>query len=432
MKRYIQKEITVLYCLFMLNGFCTVTLAQDVSLKLFYPFQSAGTEVIDASGNSYNGTLKNGAVTESLGRFNVLNLGSQNGYVDMTANTGKLINSLSDFTVSLYVYIDPSVDLSANGNFIWTFANSADMARTANGNMFLTARNTRYAISKTHWQNETSVSQGSALEKGSWKHLAYTQQNSTGKLYLNGAMVKSNNVYVKPSELGETAFNFIGRSCYSSDVYLTKSYLNDFRVYNRALSSSEINSLSSNRLSLDSAINTRFIEDARNKLIINGLDSVVSNINLPSEYQNGVTISWQSSNQPIVSNSGVVTRPSAGTSPVDVTLTATFLKNGLTATREYVARVMPYLSDSESVSLDSLNLVLTGNITLLRSDLSLSGKGNEGSVITWTSDNPRVLSNAGNIISRPPKGTGNATITLTASISRGSEVAEKNFSGNCG
>ena len=427
MKRYIQKEITVLYCLFLLNGFCSVALAQDVSLKLFYPFQSAGTEVIDASGNSYNGTLKNGAVTESLGRFNVLNLGSQNGYVDMTANTGKLINSLSDFTVSLYVYIDPSVDLSANGNFIWTFANSADMARTANGNMFLTARNTRYAISKTHWQNETSVSQGSALEKGSWKHLAYTQQNSTGKLYLNGAMVKSNNVYVKPSELGETAFNFIGRSCYSSDVYLTKSYLNDFRVYNRALSSSEINSLSSNRLSLDSAINTRFIEDARNKLIINGLDSVVSNINLPSEYQNGVTISWQSSNQPIVSNSGVVTRPSAGTSPVDVTLTATFLKNGLTATREYVARVMPYLSDSESVSLDSLNLVLTGNITLLRSDLSLSGKGNEGSVITWTSDNPRVLSNAGNIISRPPKGTGNATITLTASISRGSEVAEKTF-----
>ena len=430
MRRLFRNEITIFFLLLALNGFCAVAYAQDNSLKLLYSFLPAGNNVTDGSGNSYNGILKNGAVAEALGRYNVLNLGSANGYVDLTANTGKLIASLSDFTVSFYVYINPDVDLSANGNFICTFANSTDMARTANGNMFLTAKNTRYAISKTHWQNETTVSVGSALEKAKWKHLAYTQQNTTGRLYLNGALVKSNNVYVKPSDLGETAFNFIGRSCYSTDVYLLNSFLSDFRIYNRALSVSEISALSSDRIPLDSAINIRFTEYAKNNLVIIGLDSVVSNINLPSEYQNGVAISWQSSHQSVLSNSGVVTRPSAGSSPVLVTLTATFLKNNISTTREYIARVMPFLSDSESVSMDSLSLALTGNITLLRSDLSLPANGKEGSSITWTSENPAVLSNTGKITGRPANGTGNAAITLTAVISKGSAVTSKTFQVN--
>ncbi len=413
--------------LFVLNLAGAVTFAQDSSLKLFYPFQSTGNEVTDASGNSYNGILKNGAVTLKLEKYNVLCLGSQNGYVDLTSKAGKLIASLNDFTVSLYVYVDPDVDLSANGNFIWTFANSADMARTANGNMFLTARNTRYAISKTHWQNETTVTLNAALAKGSWKHLTYTQQGTTGKLYLNGEMVKSKNVYVMPSDLGETAFNFIGRSCYTTDVYLQKSFLSDFRIYDRALPVSEIAALSSERLSLDSAINRYFVEIAGNSLSVSGLDSVVTDIDLPVTFTNGVSISWQSSRQDVLSNTGLVARPSAGSSPVYVTLTATFSKNGITSTREYIARVIPYLSDSGSVSLDSLNLSLEGNITLLRSDLSLPGRGSEGSEITWTSGNPAVLSHTGIITGRPPRGAGNATLTLTAVITKGSAVTTKDF-----
>ena len=411
----------------LLTGLNISGYAQDSSLKIYYPFSGTGTEVTDASGNSNNGILKNGAVIEQLGRFNVLNLGSQNGYVDLTANVGKLIGSLNDFSVSLYVYIDPSVDLNLNGNFIWTFANSADMARTANGNMFLTAKNTRYAISKTNWQNETSVSQGATLGKGSWKHLTYTQQDSTGRLYLNGALVKFNKVLTKPSGLGETTNNFIGRSCYASDVYLKNSYLSDFRIYNRALSVPEITAISSNRNGLDSAINQKFVDEAKLNLVLNNLDSVVSDIYLPVEFTNGVAISWQSSNQNVLTNTGVVTRPPAGSVPVNVILTATFVKNGISTTKEYIAKVLPYVSDSESVSLDSLHLELAGNISLLRSNLILPAAGNEGSVITWTSDRPDILSSSGEILNRPPKGSGNAVVKLTATITKGSAVTTKSF-----
>ena len=223
--------------------------AQDSSLKLHYTFSGSDAYVADQSGNNYNGILKNGAVPEQLGSFYVLNLGSQNGYIDLTPTAGNLIKTLSDFSIALYIYVEPHVDLTQNGNFICTFANSDDMARTANGNMFLIAKNTRYAISSTHWQNETTVSANSDLEKGTWKHLAYTQEGNTGRLFIDGAQVQTyNRVFMKPQDLGETGFNFIGRSCYASDVYLNNSYLSDFRMYSRALSANEIVVLSSKEL----------------------------------------------------------------------------------------------------------------------------------------------------------------------------------------
>ena len=61
----------------LLTGLNISGYAQDSSLKIYYPFSGTGTEVTDASGNSNNEILKNGAVIEQLGRFNVLNLGSQ-------------------------------------------------------------------------------------------------------------------------------------------------------------------------------------------------------------------------------------------------------------------------------------------------------------------------------------------------------------------
>jgi hypothetical protein len=72
-------------------------------------------------------------------------------------------------------------------------------------------------------------------------------------------------------------------------------------------------------------------------------------------------------------------------------------------------------------------LILTGYITNLRSNLVLPVSGNEGSVITWSSDRPTVLSNEGVIINRPAKGSGNAKVTMTATLTKGGAVTTKSF-----
>jgi hypothetical protein len=407
----------------------TISFATDTTLKLQYIFDSSSHDSIaDNSGNGYKAILMNGAAVKQIGRFNVLDLGSLNGYVDMTLKTGNLIKSLTgDFTVSTYVYVNSSVDLTAAGNFVWTFANSADMSSTANGNMFFTALNTRYAITTTNWSAELTVNKGSTLPQGSWQHVTYTQSGNTGTIYLNGIQVKTGTITSKPSVLGATTNNYIGRSCYSSDAYLLNSLLTDFRVYNRALSATEIVSLSSQKAGLDSAMIIQQVADAKTQLVLTGLNAVISNLTLPTDGGNSVVVSWSSSNQNFISNSGVVTRPVNGADTAVVVLTATLTKNGIVQTKMFTAKVVPYLSDRISVQQDSINLSISGNLNLLRSNLVLQTSGIQGSTITWNSDNPTVLSDAGVILNRPAKGTGNLNVTLTATITKGTVTLIKSF-----
>ena len=407
----------------------TNSYAADPTLKIQYASINSlvSTIIPDETGNGYDATLQNGAILKKLGRFNVIDLGTLNGYLDLGSKTGTVIQSLSDFTVALNVYVDPTVVLTNAGNFIWTFANSSNMGLTSNGNMFFTALNTRYAISKTNYNAETSVSKGSALDKGSWKNIIYTQEGTTGTVYIDGVSVKSKTVTVLPSALGATSNNYIGRSCYSGDAYLTNSLINDFRIYNRALPAAEIATLASQRIALDSAMVIQQITAAGTQLTLSGLNAVISNLSLPTDGGNSVVITWSSSNMGYITNSGIVTRPAPGADTAVVQLTATLSKNGIETTKLFTAKVIPSLSDRVSAQKDSLNLSLIGNLNLLRSNLSLSTKGIEGSVINWSSDKPTILSTAGIIVTRPAKGSGNEKVILTATILKGTVTLVKTF-----
>jgi len=408
--------------------FPTKSVAVDSSLKIQYIFNSAVNGVIaDNTGNANNATLNNGAVVKKIGRYDVLDLGSLNGYLDMGVKTGQVIQTLSDFSVALYVYVDPATNVTAAGNFIWTFANSDNMAGTANGNMFFTAITNRYAIAKTNWTTETSVKQGSALTKGSWQHITYTQAGTTGTIYLNGTQIKTGTVSTYPSDLGATTSNYIGKSCYSADAYLTKSMINDFRLYNRALSASEVVSLASQKAGLDSALIIQQVADVKSQLILNGLDSVKSNLTLPTDGGNSVSITWNSSNTGVISNLGIVTRPTTGASSAVVHLTATISKNGVVDSKEFIATILPYLTDRMSVVSDSASLNLVGNLSSLVSNLTLPANGNEGSTISWSSSAPTVLASTGIIVNRPAKGAGKTKVTLTATITKGTASTTKTY-----
>lgn len=425
-----QQSVIVLVaiCLTIFFNLQTI-IAADTSLKVQYDFSGTATDSVnDISGNGFNASLQNGAIVKSMGRFNVLDLGSANGYLDLTSKTGNLINSLSDFSISLYVYVDPLINLSAPGNFIWTFANSNDMATTANGNMFFSALSNRFAISTTNWTGETSVSQNKALTKGNWQHITYTQSGTVGTIYVNGIVVKTGTVNIYPAKLGITSNNYLGKSCYAGDAYLQNALLSDFRIYNRALSANEITTLAASRNGLDSALFVQLVSDAKTQLTLNGLNAVKSNLTLPTDAGNTITISWTSSNNSVISTSGVVTRPVSGSDTASVLLTATLSKNGITATKTFTANVIPYFSDKISVQLDSTNLSIAGNLNLLRSNLSLPVSGMEGSTISWNSNEPTIVSSAGVILNHPAKGSGNAQVTLTATLTKGTIVTTKSFS----
>ena len=97
----------------------------------------------------------------------------------------------------------------------------------------------RFAI-KVNNSSEQRIDGQAALPTGGWHHVAVTLNGSTGTLYVDGAQVGINTAMtLKPSDLGATTQNWIGRSQYSADPYLD-GRVDDFRIYNRALTASEV------------------------------------------------------------------------------------------------------------------------------------------------------------------------------------------------
>ena len=81
-----------------------------------------------------------------------------------------------------------------------------------------------------------------ALPLGVWHHLAVVVLGSTGRLYLDGAEVATNNmVTINPSDMGTTTANYLGKSQYaeSGDAYLS-GRLDEVVISCRAFSFDEI------------------------------------------------------------------------------------------------------------------------------------------------------------------------------------------------
>lgn len=401
----------------------------EEELKLQFTFEDVEGSIVKPAVGSYNATLENNASIVDIGAYKILDLGSENGYLDLGSDMGDLIAQMYNFTIASYVYVDTKTDLTVNGNFIFTFSNSTDIANDPVGCIFLSAMKQRYAISTTNWGGEQGVEVGSPLEKGVWKHVAYVQNGTTGTLYIDGQAVNSGTISIYPSDLGTTTYNFIGRSPYVGDAYLKNSLLTDIRIYNMVLDADGIAGLAADREAIEDAYTDYILNRAKENLSINGGETIVrESFELPTSYDGGVQISWTSDQPDYISNTGKVTRPENRQQAVEVMLTATFSRNGKTVTKTYTLQVQPYLSDEESVERDLSDLQAAWSEKCIREQVELPTNGIEGSVITWKSNNPDFITDDGKVLKLAPKGQGNKTVTLTATFQKGESSMSHDFS----
>lgn len=408
----------------------TICFTQDSNLVVHYVFTltDSGDSISDVSGNGNSATLKQGAGILDLNNCQVLYTGYANGYLDMGSNIGEIISTLNDFTISTYVYIDPSTDLNSYGNFLWTFSKVEDILTNPAGYMFFSAHSTKYAISPSNWSEELKVGKNEPGLKGQWVHYAYTQSGAQGTIYLNGtSAISKSGINITPSDLGFTSFNYLAKSCYSQDVYLQNAYYSDFRLYNIALNSDSITSLASEISQLDTSIYRFFVLNEIDSIEFSNPGSVKSDLYLSQGNNSNVSIYWESSNEEVISKTGVVTRPAFGSDTATVFLKAKVKCNFFSTSRIYEFKVVPYFSDESSVDTDLDALTVEGNLNNLRSDLNLSYYGREGSNITWKSDAVNYLTNNGAILKRPKSGEGKLKITLIATVSKGAISKTKNF-----
>src|SRR5205814_4864677 len=103
----------------------------------------------------------------------------------------------------------------------------------------------RFAITLNGYGSEQNIVGNGPLPTGTWTHVAVVLNGSTGTFYVNGVQVGQNtSMTLNPSSLGATTQNYIGKSQFGADAYLN-GRVDDFRIYSRPLSPSEITTLAS-------------------------------------------------------------------------------------------------------------------------------------------------------------------------------------------
>lgn len=203
----------------------TVELADNGGLIAHYPFDNSADDI---SGFDYNASLINGPVYSSGKVDKALSFDGSDDHVLLP--TG-IMNGLKDFTICTWVYLENSPTWSR----IFDFGSGTDTY------MFLTPNSgdgtLRFAFKNGGSEQQVNVSQ--PLTTGSWIHVAVTLASSTGRIYVDGSLKSANSsITIDPEDLGETNRNYIGRSQWP-DPYLDGK-IDDFRIYNRALSLTEI------------------------------------------------------------------------------------------------------------------------------------------------------------------------------------------------
>ncbi|MFC8427387.1 family 43 glycosylhydrolase [Streptomyces sp. NPDC057253] len=230
-------------------------------LLLHYGFdETSGNIAVDSSGHGYHGTyvgVPGFGTGVQGGSFKMSGDATGSPYVRIP--NGVLRNAGS-VTVSTYA------KWKGGSSFQWLFGLGPDsdkylFATPSNGGNSLYS-----AITKASWSAESKLTAGSQLTPGQWRHVTVTLDGATGALvlYVDGVEAARTTTTIKPSELYDADKDYsgyIGRSLYAADPSFGGE-VDDFRVYDRALSAAEVMELSGNTAGIAKASHPALKVDA--------------------------------------------------------------------------------------------------------------------------------------------------------------------------
>jgi fibronectin type 3 domain-containing protein len=196
--------------------------------------ETSGPATADESGNGRDGSLINGP-TRSTGRLNrAINFDGSNDHITLPAGA---LSTLNDCTIALWVW--PAV--------LTDWARIFDFGTGTDNYLFLTIKSPTgkplFAI-RTPGTDEQVIESSVAFNANAWNHVAVTLAGNTGLLYINGTLAGGNgNMTLKPSSLGNTTQNYLGRSQFAHPYFA--GLMDELQIRTRALTAAELADLAS-------------------------------------------------------------------------------------------------------------------------------------------------------------------------------------------
>ena len=242
--------------------------------------EASGTALADATGNGNAATLSGATAFVP---------GINGNAVRFTGGSASLpvgiVSGLADFTIAAWVKPDS----------IATWQRIFDFGSSTSSTMFLTTRPTttgglRFAINAG--SGEQRVNTLTALTVGVWQHVAVTLRGNTATVYVDGVAAGTNNgVTLRPSSLGQTTNNFIGKSQFAADPTLTAA-VDDFRIYSRGLTAAEVQALARPDVTLTvptgQTVTDAVLRTGRGALVKEGLGTLV--LDKPNTHTGGTVV----------------------------------------------------------------------------------------------------------------------------------------------
>ena len=222
----------------VISSLSIVSKAQEVTPILSYTFEQ--TEAVDESGN-YPYTLHNNAMVLPTDDGNrVLSTGNKNGYLELgtSVGSGVLSRLTGDYTISIDLCVD-AVNALNRFSWAWAFTNGTGT--------YLGMVN---AAGNANWYYEIkdgtaqSVRSGSGLTTDEWHTITVTQVSGVATFYLDGVAKGTASLTLKPSDFAATLTgNYLGRSPFSGDAYMINTLMDNFKVYDSALTAEQVTAL---------------------------------------------------------------------------------------------------------------------------------------------------------------------------------------------
>lgn len=208
-----------------------------------FPCESASGAVLpDTSGHNHDATLANGGGGALTGFAfgtglvgNALSLSAADmAYVSLPPS---IVSPLDEATIATWVKLKSGAAFQRVFDFGVDTSTFMYMANAGSSGLV------RFRIASSSLNKNQVVEGAQALPVGKWVHVAVTIGNNGVTIYVDAVQVAQQTpAALRPSDLGATANNFIGRSPFAADPYLD-GQIDEFRIYNRVLSSTEIASL---------------------------------------------------------------------------------------------------------------------------------------------------------------------------------------------
>lgn len=199
----------------------------------------------------YVGELKgNSKIVKMTDENNVLFTGQ--GFLDLGESLAKnaLINLSGNYTISVDFCVRNTNDLS---NFSWLFAFSNST------NQYLGLIN---AAGNNNWyfevKNNTTLNtkSNSGITFDVWHNIAVVQYGQLNLLYLDGKLKSTSSISIVPSTFAtDLSGNYLGKSPFAGDALMSNTLIDNFRIYNSALTATDITNIYNNTKVLSTSTN---------------------------------------------------------------------------------------------------------------------------------------------------------------------------------